>query len=642
MLTLGGEGRGHYPTVESSIELGTMRLRNRTAVSPMSTYGMASDDGSVTERLIAYYEARARGGFALITTEATLVHPSGRSWPNQLSIFDDRFVPGLGRLATAIKRRGAAAAIQLHHGGGFATEALTGRRPMAASPQPAWGRTEVPREMSIAEIHEIEEAFASAAARARDAGFDGVELHMGTVYLILSFISPAQNHRRDEYGGDFEGRLLFPVRIIERIRELVGHEFPLGARIVATDYYDGGIDLDYCIRVARRLAGAGITYLDVSTALGPHATRQSPLSMGHPEAVLAHFAAAVKRAVSVPVISVGRYLSLSAAESVLAAGKADVVAFGRASLADPAIVAKSLSGRERDVIPCIASEACFALGYAGLGTSCLVNPTTGHESELSLVPAARSGTVLVRGSGMPGLEVARVAALRGFNVTVATEGLPFGGLLTLRSHVPGAGELGKAVRYFRELLRELGVRVVEEAPRGRFDVEVDARPGRPIVPDIRNLDAGGVVAADDLLRAATGPEDLGYHVVVVGRGLLGGETALLLAIAGKDVTLISDGPGPWEAGHSAVADRLILQLADVGVRTWADATPVDFGDDGLRVKRRGRRAEIAPADQVVAAIGWVPIAGAPAGVERISLPDQWEPFDVARRTAAATRAAHRL
>src|SRR3712207_2534664 len=172
--------------------------------------------------------------------------------------------------------------------------------------------------MTVEQIDSMVEAFAQGARRAREAGFDGVELHMGTAYLLLSFLSPAQNVREDEYGRDLAGRMRFPLRILERIREVVGDDYPVGARIVGSDYHDGGVDLDYCLRVATQLERAGVAYLDVSAGVGPRAVPDSPLVMGGGPAVFAGFAAAVKQVVSVPVVSVGRYYTLAAAERAVA------------------------------------------------------------------------------------------------------------------------------------------------------------------------------------------------------------------------------------------------------------------------------------------------------------------------------------
>jgi 2,4-dienoyl-CoA reductase-like NADH-dependent reductase (Old Yellow Enzyme family) len=630
----------NYPLLTSPITVGNIRLKNRMAMSPMATYGMANADGSSNERHRAYYEARARGGLGLIRTEATLVHPSGKSWPHQLAIFDDHFIPGLRQLAQAIKQHGAAAILQLHHGGAFAAEALTGHRPLAPSPRPAFGHTAIPDELTIEQIEQLEAAFAEGARRAREAGFDGVELHMGTAYLILSFVSPAQNLRQDAYGRDFEGRMRFPLRVVEKIRALAGPDFPIGARIVGTDYYDGGVDIAYCQQVARKLADAGLAYLDVSAGQGPHVRRLSPLTMGSGEAVFADYAAAVKSVVSIPVMNVGRYLSLAAGEAVLAAGKADLVVFGRALLADPELVVKSVRGDESKVIPCCGFDACFAIGHENLGTSCLLNPETGNEHELRLSPARQPRRLLVLGSGVPGLELARMAALRGHHVTVVTNGLPFGGLHALRAEVPYAREIERAVGYFRRLLSDLGIEVLDQVPDRPFDLTVDARPGTPLYPSVTGLDSSEIVQAEHLLAGTVPLETVGDHVVVVGSGLFAGETALYLAEAGKRVTLVADEPRIMADAYGPVATRTELRLADRGVRSIAAARLLRFEAGTLFLEVNGAPEAVGSIGRLVAALGWQ--QPPPDGVVAHTVADAWEPLAAAKLTAAATRLARQV
>jgi 2,4-dienoyl-CoA reductase-like NADH-dependent reductase (Old Yellow Enzyme family) len=373
-----------YPAIRRPITVGGLRLPNRIVMSPMTTYGLADPDGASNARHRAYYDRRAASGIGLVIVESAMVHPSGQCWPNHLAVHDDRFVPGLTELARTIKRHGPAAVLQLHHGGRVAVAELSGLPVYAPSPLAAPGRP-VPTEMSSADIDTMVEAFAQGARRAREAGFDGVELHMGTAYLLLSFLSPAQNLREDEYGGDFEGRMRFPRRIIERIREVVGADFPLGARIVGFDYHDGGVDLAYCRQVAARLEQAGVMFLDVSAGIGPNAVRDSPLTMGGGTAVFRDFAAAVKSVVSVPVISVGRYYTMGSAETAVVEGTTDLVAFARALIADPDFVGKSLAGRESEIVPCIGCKACHGGITTALGVSCVLQPRDGPR------PRTRAG-----------------------------------------------------------------------------------------------------------------------------------------------------------------------------------------------------------------------------------------------------------
>ena len=630
-----------YPALMSPITLGDLVLENRTVMSPMTTYGMADPDGSSNERHRAYYQARARGGLGLVRVESALVHLSGKSWPHHLAIYEDRYIPGLAELVRTIKQHGPPVILQLHHGGRVAVEALSGCRPLAPSPLPAAGSQVVPQEMTLEDIEEQIEAFAQAARRAREAGFDGVELHMGTAYLLLSFISPAQNIRQDQYGRDFAGRMRLPLRIIRRIQELVGHDYPIGARIVGSDYHDGGVDVAYSQRVAQTLEAAGLAYLDVSAGVGPNATRDSPLAMGYGEGVFADFAAAVKSVVSIPVMTVGRYYSLAAAEAVVAAGQADLVAFGRALIADPEFVAKSLRGEEARVIPCIACQACHGGASRALGSSCVLNPETGHEYELRLEPAARARRVLVLGGGVPGLELARVAAGRGHDVTLAAAGWPFGGLLALRAGVPGAEEVGKGVEYFRRALFDLGVRVVDEPPAGPPDVVIDARPGSPIRPSVPGLEpAAVVVLGEDLLAGRVAAPSLGPRVAVVGPGIFAGETALYLAADGRQVTLLATGERPLQDAHPLIAGKTALRFAARGGRTIVGARLIGAADGRLTIEAAGERHEIGPFDRLVAAIGWEPPAP-PTAAGGYAVPDAWDAFAALQQALAVTKLARR-
>ncbi len=625
-----------YPLLRRPITVGGLHLPNRILMSPMTTYGLADPDGASNDRHRAYYERRAASGIGLVIVESAMVHPSSQCWPHHLAVHDDRFVPGLTELARTIKRHGPAAVLQLHHGGRVAVGTLTGLPVLAPSPLAAPGRP-VPTEMSHADIDTMVEAFAQGARRAREAGFDGVELHMGTAYLLLSFLSPAQNLRRDEYGGDLEGRMRFPLRIIERIRELVGADFPVGARIVGSDYHDGGVDPAYCQQVAVRLEQAGLAYLDVSAGVGPNAIRDSPLTMGGGSAVFRDFAAAVKSVVSVPVMSVGRYYTMESAEAAVAEGATDLVAFARALIADPDFVGKSLAGRESEVVPCIGCQACHGGVTTALGVSCVLNPETGHELELGLEPARPPRRILVLGSGVAGLELARVAALRGHQVTVATGDLPFGGLLALRARVPGAAEVADGVAYFHGALERLGVAVVDRAQPGDHDLTVDATPGPPVPADLPGPDGPDVVPAEDVLASRVDLDRHGDRVAVLGPGILGGETALFLAAAGKSVTLLATGERAMADAHPLVAGTTALRFARHGGTTVTGVVLRGSADGHLAATVDGEPRRLGPFDLVVSALGWPAPPASPTAVG-----DTWDAFAQRLLVARATRVARRV
>lgn len=397
------------------ITMGGMVLKNRMVMPPMVVrYGTA--DGYITDRSIAYYEARARGGAGLIIQEGTYVHQRGRVLANGLGISDDKFIPGLSKLTQAVHRHDAKIAIQLVHGGGaayvpglsrlaravyrrgakMAKQLVHRSRPaylptyttyirrLALSPIGAMGRV-VPRGMTRVEITKVTEYFAEAAVRAKRAGYDGVEVHAAHGYLVDQFISPVSNPRNDEYGGSIENRARFLVQIIAAIREATGYGFPVWCRINGKEFgVQGGETLEDAKEVARMAANAGAVAIHVS-AYGPASPINLTTSVFTP-AVIADLAAGIKAAVSVPVIAVGK-MTPEAGEELLSEGKADLIAFGRALLADPELPNKVCEDRLGEIRPCIQCFRCDhdMLSNSAKGVGCSVNASMGKEA-LSRLP----------------------------------------------------------------------------------------------------------------------------------------------------------------------------------------------------------------------------------------------------------------
>lgn len=299
-----------------------LRLRNRVVMPPMNM-DHAGRGGVVTDQVIAHYAARAESGVGLIIVEAAYVRRDGKLSPNQLGICDDAHLEPLARLAGATKERGAAAAIQVHHAGGVAEPHTIGATPVAPS---ADAFPNVPRDLTIAEIQDLVRAFGEAARQAKAAGFDAVELHGAHGYLVTQFLSPATNQRDDEYGGSFERRLRFALECVEAMRAATAPDYPIFARISAVEEKPGGLTLDDGCRIAQALVNGGVCLIDVSASLG--AGERQP-------GYMVPLAAAVKRAVSVPVIAVGRLHYPELANRVIAEGHADLVAIGSQLLAQP-------------------------------------------------------------------------------------------------------------------------------------------------------------------------------------------------------------------------------------------------------------------------------------------------------------------
>ena len=352
-------------------------------MAPVTTqYG--SEKGYVTDRAKSHYERRARGGAALLIVEATYVHPRGQAFVNQLSISDDKFIPGLSELVQAIHRHGAKAAIQLHHGGMKAKQELTGMQPVAPSPL-ASPNGEQPKELTVDQIAEIVAAFATAALRAKKAGFDGVEIHGAHSYLVDQFLSRSSNKRQDVYGGDLPNRARFLIEVIKAAKGAVGSDYPVWCRINGKEYgLEEGTSLEEAQEIARMAQQAGADAIHVS-AYGPRV----PTNLTSPRftpAVIEDLAEGVKKAVTVPVIAVGR-ITPEAGERILAEGKADLVAIGKGLLADAELPNKVALGKLEDITPCIVCMGCrddlFSPGV--LGIRCQVNAALGREEEYRIV-----------------------------------------------------------------------------------------------------------------------------------------------------------------------------------------------------------------------------------------------------------------
>ena len=523
--------------------IGSMQLRNRIVMAPLTTQ-YASEEGYVTGRSLNFYEARARGGAGLLIVEATIIHPGGQAFANQLSISGDEFISGLSDLVQVIHRHGARGAIQLHHGGRVAKRELTGMQPIAPSPL-ARGKSELPRELTVDEIGEIVADFARAALRAKEAGFDGVEIHGAHGYLVDQFLSPAANKRQDSYGGSQRNRARFLVEIIEAIRGELGRDYPVWYRMNAREYgVEGGTTLEEAQETARRAEEAGADAVHVS-AYGP----KTPTNLTSPAfvpAVIEDLAEGIKKTVSIPVIAVGR-ITPEAGERMLAEGKADLIAMGKALLADPELPNKVAAGKSRDVVPCIVCMGCRDDLYDPdvVGIRCQVNAAMGRGGENGIVAAEKPRRVLVIGGGPGGMEAARVAALRGHGVTLWEKEFKLGGQLIPAAIAPHKDRIGAFTAYLEAQLKKLGVRIelgkeatADAVEEFQPEAVVVAMGARPLVPQIPGLGKARAVQAVDVLE---GRADVGSRVVVIGGELVGCETAEFLAEKGRKVTIMRRG-----------------------------------------------------------------------------------------------------
>ena len=591
--------------------IGKMKVRNRIVMPPMGR-NYATVDGFVTQKLIDHYAARARGGVGLTIVEASFVHPAGRLSYRQIGIHDDRCIPGLSELAEAVKSWGSKVAIQIVHGGRQSMTEVTGMPVVGASAVACPFTGGQPRELTTEEVARLVETFAQAVRRAKQAGFDAVELHAAHGYLISQFLSPKTNLRTDKYGTDLNGRMTFLLEIIQRSRELVGREFPITVRLNVDDLVDGGFEFNECKQVAKRLEAAGVDALHPSigineTLLNPRRTGVLA-SMFEPRGHILGYTEQIKRMVSVPVIAVGS-ITPEMGEELLQKGKADFISIGRGLLADAELPNKLMWGEREDIRPCIrCNEKCSAESL--LGMRCTVNAEVGFEG-YGIRPVTKPREVLIVGGGPSGMESARVAALRGHNVTLYEKDRELGGHL-IEATVPSFKEDLKAYKnWLIRQIQKLGVKVElgkEVTPRVideiKPDVLVLASGSTSYRPDIPGIDKPIVTTAIDVLLGKAKP---GSKNIVAGGGVVGCEVALFLAQQKKKMILV-EMLSDVAIDVLSISGVLKAKLIDNGVEILTDTKITGVTDSGVVAIDRNQNTINVEGDRVILAMGMVPRA----------------------------------
>ncbi|MCM3847009.1 hypothetical protein ND486_12490 [Pseudonocardia sp. DR1-2] len=445
------------PGLFDPIEIGGVRLRNRTLLPSMTTR-LADDAGHVTDATLAYYRARAEGGVGLVTVEMASPEIAGKHRFRELGIYDDEFLPGLRRLVDTLHEAGARASIQLGHGGSRARSVVSGTTPVAPSavPTPVFeieAELAVPEAMSAARMRETVDAYVAAAARAQRAGFDMVELHGAHGYLISQFLSPLENTRSDAYGGSLENRARFGLEILRRIKSEVPG-LPVIFRIGVEDFFPGGLTADEGMQVGRWAERDGADAVSVTAGHYrslPAAERMIP-PMAYPAATFVEYAARMKQLVDVPVIGVGRLGDPEVAAGAVADGKLDIVALGRPLIADPHWVAKAQAGVP--VRRCLACNHCITNMRSGAQLSCVVNPATGREEVYAGTSAPGGRRIVVLGAGPAGLTYASQVA-EGNDVMVIDRAERAGGAFRLTGLAPRFNDVAAAEPTFTAYVDEL-------------------------------------------------------------------------------------------------------------------------------------------------------------------------------------------
>jgi len=651
-----------------------MVLRNRIAMAAMGT-NFAAPDGHCTERLVAYYEARAKGGVGLVVLETSAaLWPSGASMPNTIAISDDKFIPGLSELTARVHRHGARIVAQLNHSGKIAQEDTVAGRPIPV-PSPIKpsrsdmlnvlthdeiatfikgagpdGRGPNYYEMTPQDIESTVCRFASAAARARRAGFDGIELHAGHGYLLANFLSPYTNRRQDQYGGRVENRARFLLETIAAVRAATAPDFPILVRLDAHEFrIEGGIRLPDCVETARLCERAGADAIDVS-AYGniAHAIAFTEAPLVHEPGGFIAFAKAVKQAITIPVIAVGR-IEPGVGERGIAAGHFDFVAMGRKLLADPDLPNKLMAGQEGSIRPCIYCYICVSQIFINKPVFCAVNASTGREHEGDIL--ARTGTarkVLVIGGGPAGMECARLLAEKGHHVSLWEKDADLGGTARIAGLAYAPNE--QLVHYLAGAVRALPIdlHLRTAATRERIaaldpDHVIVATGARRTAPEIAGKIQRHVFDGDELRGLLFGTDraalaklpawqrlllqvgrlsqllrnirllrvlsrwwmPIARDVVIIGGGLVGLELAEYLVERRRKVTILE--PGASFGPELAIVRRarVLHELQAHGAVLHKSVDGIEIGAHTVSFTLDNARCEI-PCGQVIIAMGAQP------------------------------------
>jgi 2,4-dienoyl-CoA reductase-like NADH-dependent reductase (Old Yellow Enzyme family)/thioredoxin reductase len=593
----------HLNHLFAPIEIGSMTVKNRLLMPSMSINFGVDDNCYVTDQLTEYFVERARGGVGMMMVGGGGVHPGGQEQPDLPLIYEDGCIPALKQMVEKVKGYGTRFGVQLMHGGRQCY--LPQKVAPSAIPAPAVVKGEV-RALEIPEIKKLVGCFGDATRRCKDAGFDFVEIHAAHGYLINQFMSPNANVRTDEYGGSFENRTRFFFEVMADIREKTGPDFPVGIRINGNDYMENGWTLDDTVRLVPFIEKAGAAYIHVSAGVYGSTELTIP-SMYSPHGCFAHLARAVKAVASVPVITVGRIKDPRFADEILANGDADMVAMGRALLADPHMPAKALAGNFSAIRPCVGCcLGCIHAVLAGEPGSCVVNPDVGREAQVreeqsSLNPQK----ILVVGAGPSGMAAARLFTLRGHQVRVVEKGPDTGGLMALAARAPGRGEINDILNFFRNELTRLGIEiqhdtVLNEDVLNQFqpDRVILATGSMPDMPVIKGLFQTGMslVTNVDIL---SGEEAPGKKVIVLGGGMTGLITADFLGQQGCEVHALNR--KNRFAEEMSANDRYYLResIKEKNITLYKKVAVKGFTRDGVTFKTRGETVSLEGCDMVV-------------------------------------------
>jgi 2,4-dienoyl-CoA reductase-like NADH-dependent reductase (Old Yellow Enzyme family)/thioredoxin reductase len=586
-------------------KINKMKMRNRIITGPMEK-SMANRDGSLTGRYIDYLRERGRGGASLIQIESTYVDTRGMGHLYQLGCHGDHVIPALARAARVVHAEGANLGLELYLGGRQTPSYMSQRQPMAPSVVPCkvLHPYPVPRAMTKADIEEVVALFAAAARRVVEAGLDMIHLHGAHGYLLCSFLSPFSNKRTDEYGGSLANRARFALEILAAVRKVTGPDFPIGYRMSAEEFVEGGLTAEHTAEFSKILAEAGIDLIDISGGI----YESGNMIIQGPEAPKGGFvrnAAIIKKAVGdkVPVSVAQRLNDPEFANEVMRREKIDFISLSRAFHADPHYIRKVKEGRSDEIVPCMACHHCTNLLEANVAAGCAANPHSAFEGARRTAPLAASGHVVVVGGGPGGMHAARILAEQGVQVTLFEAAAELGGQMRYSSRI--APDYGYLVTYLAAQMQKLRVNV-------QLNTRADVSRLQGLKPEAVVVATGargglsfwpvqGRPRLFDLYTALDrGDDDWEERVVVAGGDSESCFLALHLAGRGAEVYVIHPKLEFSEDKLSPGRNLLMGALEALpSVHLRAETTVEEIGEDYVRLQKRGEYERLEKVGSVV-------------------------------------------
>lgn len=606
-----------YHNLLSPIQVGTLTLKNRIALAPMSFTRQAPDGGYSPEN-IAFVEEVAKGGTGLIVLgESVTGNNTGKTHVDMTMIGDPKMDRSLFLLAEAVHRYGGAISVEVNHGGVFSPPQFNhGQMPMGPSKYPnnmGFGRGDgsivVPMDEKM--MNEVADSFAETVAKLKEFQFDMAQIHFGHGWLIHQFLSPLFNRREDEYGGTIENRMRFPLMILKRIRERVGKSFPLDVRISGVEPLPGGLSHEDVLEVCKAIEEY-VNMISVSCGGVFHeqaAERMSP-SIFLPRGVNVYLAESVRSQVKIPIATVGALSEPDDLEQILQKGRADIVYLGRQLIADPLLPKKAMEGRCAEIFHCIRCSACqnSICREPQRLMRCSVNPTAGlsKEKEVWELPTRTHKKILIAGGGPAGMQAALIASKRGHQVILCEKENRLGGMLEFADHISFKQDIriyrdrqAALVLSNRNIEVRLGTRVTKELIREIHpDVVLVAIGAKAAIPQIPGIKKENVITG---VEVAGNEQKIGKKVGIIGGGLVGAESAIHLAYLGHEVTLV-EMTSKIAKDCSLAHNRGITFELEKYVTVYTETECIEITDTGIMCKDSKKEFTIE-VDTVINATG---------------------------------------